>query len=290
MGGGSSLVKFNDPGAKRRFGQHFLRDTGVLKRIIQWIKPAGGDFFVEIGAGDGALSILLAESGARVLAVELDRDCIPFLEKALNPFKSAEAIQADILQLDLAKLLSGRLPSGQKIRVVGNLPYNIGTAIIERLLRLRMPVADMYFMLQLEVAQRLVANPGSRVYGFLSVFCQYYAEVQLGFTVSPACFVPRPQVSSALVCLRPKLIRRKLNLEACFEASAKAAFAYRRKTLRNSLERHSAFGKFAQTLLKRAGIDESRRAEQLSVAEYEKLAQTIYDFSLESGSIDLGRL
>jgi 16S rRNA (adenine1518-N6/adenine1519-N6)-dimethyltransferase len=286
----SRLVKFNDPGPKKRFGQHFLRDTGILDRIIRWIQPAAEDFFLEIGAGRGALTARLAESGARLLAVELDGDCIPLLEKAMNSYESAEVIPGDILKMDLSELFSSRLRTGHNIRIAGNLPYNIGTAIIERLLRLSIPVEDMVFMLQLEVAQRIVAPVGSRQYGYFSVFCRHFAEAQLGFKISPACFVPRPKVSSALVSLRPKSNRRNSELEACFEAVAKAAFAYRRKTLENAFRRHSVLGQFTHTLLKNAGIDGSRRAEQLSVYEYENLAQAVHDFSQASPSIKPGKL
>jgi len=270
MGVYPRLVKSNAPGPKKRFGQHFLRDTGVLDRIVRWIQPAQDDVFMEIGAGDGSLSSRLAPRVARLLAVEIDADRIPRLQEVLQPFQSAQIIEGDILQLDFSGPVAECLTTGRQLRIAGNLPYNIATAIIEKLLHGRLPVRDMFFMVQLEVAQRITARPGSRQYGFLSVDCQHHSEVQFGFKVSPACFVPRPQVSSAMISLRPKQWDSEWASE--FEAIAKAAFSYRRKTLSNSLARHPVFGKIVHDFLSRAGIDGGRRAEELSVQEYEHLA------------------
>jgi 16S rRNA (adenine1518-N6/adenine1519-N6)-dimethyltransferase len=274
MGAYSRLVKPNEPHPKKRFGQHFLRDTGVLERIVRWIQPAARDLFLDIGAGDGALSAHLAPRVACLLAIELDRDCISRLEKALASFKSAIIVAGDVLQLDLSGLVARYLQPGQRLRVAGNLPYNIATAIIEKLTHSGLPIEDLFFMVQLEVAQRITASPGSRRYGFLSVDCQHHCEVQMGFKIAPACFVPRPRVSSAMLSLRPKAGKQDPAFHSAFEALAKAAFSYRRKTLENSLSRNPVFGKIP--LLSRAGIDGSRRAEELSVQEYEHLAQVFH--------------
>jgi 16S rRNA (adenine1518-N6/adenine1519-N6)-dimethyltransferase len=180
-------------------------------------------------------------------------------------------IAADFLHLDLHELLSQYASADQKLRVAGNLPYNIGTAIIEILLHSGLPIIDMHFMLQLEVAQRIAANPGTRQYGYLSVESQHHCDVQMGFKVSPACFAPRPQVSSAMIRLQPKSSPLPDNLEKEFEDIVKAAFSHRRKTLLNSLERNANYQNIAEELLGKAGIDGTRRAEQLSVQEYELL-------------------
>lgn len=277
MGSDPRLVKSNEPSLKKRFGQHFLRDTGVLERIVRWIEPSPADVFLEIGAGDGALSARLAPRVARLLSVEIDMDRIPQLEQSLQPFEQALVVPGDILHLDLAGLAELHVPAGGRLRVAGNLPYNIATAIIERLLHSDLPLGDMFFMVQLEVAQRLTARLGSRQYGFLSVDCQHHAEVQLGFKVSPACFVPRPQVYSAMVALLPINTGPAPGHREYFEALAKAAFSHRRKTLSNSLSMHPAFGPISGALLGRAGIDGSRRAEDLSVADYERLAAVYRD-------------
>lgn len=277
MGAGPQLVKSNEPRAKKRLGQHFLRDTGVIDRIIRWIQPSADDLFIEIGAGDGSLSARLAPGIAGLVAVELDIDCVPRLTEKLARFESATVIQGDVLHLDLKELAMRHLHSGRKLRIAGNLPYNIATAIIEKLLHAGLPVEDMFFMVQLEIAARILAKPGSRQYGFLSVDCQHRADVRMGFRVSPACFVPRPKVSSATVAFRPKPSPLKPAMEPAFELLAKAAFSHRRKTLANSLLRNPFFGKISPALLERAAIDGSRRAEDLSVAEYEHLARIFHD-------------
>jgi 16S rRNA (adenine1518-N6/adenine1519-N6)-dimethyltransferase len=274
MGSHLQLVKPNEPKAKKRFGQHFLRDKGVIGRIVRWINPGPADFFMEIGAGSGALSAELAPHVSRLLAVEVDSDCIPALNQTLAPYKSAIVIEADFLQVNLSELLSRYAQPDQKVRIAGNLPYNIATAIIDILMHSDLLIEDMRFMLQLEVAQRITAIPGSREFGYLSVNCQHHCEVRIGFKVPPNCFSPRPQVSSAMVSFQPKHLHQKdEKYEQGFEALAKASFSYRRKKLVNSLGRHAVFGEFAEELLMRAGIDRSRRAEELSVQEYEDLAQ-----------------
>jgi 16S rRNA (adenine1518-N6/adenine1519-N6)-dimethyltransferase len=280
MGAHNRLVKPNEPRLKKRFGQHFLRDTGVVDRIVRLIEPSVDDVFLDIGAGDGALSSRLAPGVSRLLAIEIDVDCIPSLEETLAPFPAATVVSGDILQLDLKELLSPHLLPGMKLRIAGNLPYNIATVIIEKMLHADLPVADMTFMVQLEVAERITAKPGTKEYGSLSVDCQHHSDVRFGFKVSPACFVPRPKVSSAMVSFRPKPSPLGAELEADFEALCKAAFNYRRKTLENSLSRHPMFGKVASLLLKRAGIDGSRRAEQLTVQEYEHLTRAFYELKM----------
>lgn len=264
--------------AKKRFGQHFLRDAGVLNRIVKWIQPSSEDFFIEIGAGDGALSLRLAPAVAHLLAIELDIDCIPTLERTLARFENTTVIAGDILQLNLREIVQRHLKSGQNLQFAGNLPYNIATPIITRILRSNIPVENMFFMVQLEVARRIAAKPGSRQYGYLSVYCQHHSDVRIGFRVSPACFVPRPKVSSAMVSLRPKRSHFNLSFESDFDALCKAAFGHRRKTLANALAKHPIFRSTADTLLRISEINGGRRAEELSVGEYQHLAQTYVRF------------
>ncbi|MEJ2247555.1 MAG: 16S rRNA (adenine(1518)-N(6)/adenine(1519)-N(6))-dimethyltransferase RsmA [Acidobacteriota bacterium] len=269
----SSLVKPYTTRPKKRLGQHFLRDTGVIDRIIRWIDPQSGDIFLEIGAGDGALSSRIAPAVARLVAIELDGDCIPRLENALEPYESAASINADILHLDLMQFVPKKLDPQQRLRITGNLPYNIATAIIEKILHCSLPVNDMIFMVQTEVAQRITASPGSRRYGYLSVHCQHHSDVSLGFRVSPSCFVPRPKVSSSMVSLNPKQVFKDPDFESDFESLTKAAFSHRRKTLANSLGKNPLFGSVSNSILQFSGIDGSRRAEDLSVEEFETLTR-----------------
>jgi 16S rRNA (adenine1518-N6/adenine1519-N6)-dimethyltransferase len=280
MGVTSRLVKLNALVPKKRFGQHFLRDRGVIDRIVRWIQPSPNDVILEIGAGDGALSLSLAPGVSSLLAIELDTDCIPPLQNALAGFPSATVIEGDILQLDLRQIVSRHLTPGMKLRVAGNLPYNISTVIIEKLLNLDLPIEDMTFMVQLEVAQRIAAVPATRDYGYFTLVCQHRSDVRLGFKVSSACFVPRPKVGSAMVSFRLKPKTWDKALEADFDMLGKAAFGYRRKTLENSLSRHPVAGKVSSLLLTRAGINGSRRAEELSVQEYEHLAQAFHFLKL----------
>ncbi len=273
MGADERLVKPNEPGAKKRFGQHFLRDTGVLDRITRWIQPSSEDLFLDIGAGAGALSLRLIAKVARLLAIEIDADCMPHLLESVSPFPNAFVIGGDILQLNLEDSIGPYLQPGIRLRIAGNLPYNIATAIIERLLHTNLPIYDMSFMVQLEVAQRITAVPGTREYGFFSVECQHHSEVRFGFKVSPACFVPRPNVVSAMVSFHPKPSSLDPSIEPYFEMLTKAAFSYRRKTLENSLSRHPLLHGFSRALLERSGISGLRRAEALSVQEFEHLTR-----------------
>jgi len=258
---------------KRHFGQHFLRDTGILGRLERLIQPASTDYIVEIGAGDGGLSRRIAPSAGRFLALEIDADQMPALREAIASSPRAMALNADVLELDLEELLGDTHPDALRTRLVGNLPYNIASAIIHRSLRLQLPVLDMTFMVQLEVAQRIISPPRSRAYGYLSVDCQHRADVRMVFKVPPACFVPRPRVMSAVIQLRPRAPHPASRQDLAFDDLVKAAFGYRRKTLENSLRRNPNLGPVCAALLKRAEIDGSRRPEDLSVAEYEHLAR-----------------
>ncbi len=269
----SPLVKPYTSSHKKRLGQHFLRDTGVIDRIVRWIKPHSDDTFLEIGAGDGALSLSLAPVVGRLIAIEFDTDCIPRLEAVLQPFESVTIIPEDVLRLDLMHAVPPLMKPDSRLRIVGNLPYNIATAIIEKFMHCSLPVLDMSFMVQMEVAQRITAGPGSRQYGYLSVHCQHHCDVHLGFKVAPSCFVPRPKVHSAMISLRPKQFLQDSGFESDFEDLCKAAFGHRRKTLANSLGKNPLIGPVSNRFLRHANIDGSRRAEDLSVTEFEVLAR-----------------
>lgn len=261
---------------KKRLGQHFLKDTGTLERLAAYISPSRDDLIVEIGAGTGALTSLLARQAGCLIAIEIDPDCIPALEEALAGRTNVAVVQGDILEIDIHGLIRPYLIQGKRLRFVGNLPYNVSTAIIERLLRLRLPIQEMIFLVQLEAAERITAAPGSRPYGYFSVYCQHYCEPRIGFRISPACFVPRPKVMSATVSLKPRPARWSAALEESFEEVVKAAFAHRRKTLANSMRYHAAIGPLADEILHKAGIDGALRPEQIPVCDYERLARIYF--------------
>ncbi len=264
-----------NPAAKKRFGQHFLRDTGMIERIVTLIEPCSADSFVEIGPGDGALTRRLAPRVNSLVAIEVDRDRIHGLVEEMSPFAHVRIVEGDILSFDLDEL-PALFPAGEgTLRAAGNLPYNIATAIIERFLQSKLKFRDMTFMVQREVAERIVARPGTRQYGYLSVYCQYKASVALKFKVPPACFSPRPKVLSAILILHPRIRTEEPEVERAFIDVVKAAFSHRRKTILNSLEKNAMFEPIAVDLLEKAGIKATRRAEELSVEEYLELAKQL---------------
>lgn len=220
--------------ARKRFGQNFLQDFGIIGRIVRAIRPKAEDCMVEIGPGQGAITGELLNKLDKLNVVELDRDLIPLLK--INLASHSDKLQiheADALKFDFAKLLQPK----QALRIVGNLPYNISTPLIFHLLSFREQVQDMHFMLQYEVVARMAAKPGSKTYGRLSIMTQYYCQVEHLFDVPPECFDPAPKVMSAIVRLIPynELPLQADNFEV-FEEVVKLAFSQRRKMLRNTLK------------------------------------------------------
>ena len=245
--------------------------------MYRWYACA--DCIVEIGAGEGELSKRFAPLVARYLAIEIDADRIVPLREALAQWAHAKIIQGDILEMDLMSLLNDVIRTNLRLRLIGNLPYNVATAIIQKLLRLPAVVHDMVYMVQLEVAQRIIAPPGSRAYGYLSIDCQHRADISLAFKVSPACFVPRPKVMSAVVTFRPRGVDAGSTADSHFDDLVKAAFAHRRKTVANSLRRNPKFGPLAGKMLEMAEIEERRRPETITIDEYRRLAQIHFHLS-----------
>ena len=260
---------------KKRLGQHFLHDAGVVDRIVRAIDPKPGERLVEIGPGQGALTVPLLR---RIVAVaqgpftpdqpaltviEFDRDLIAGLEHTSADIAPLQIIQADALAVDFSAL-AGSSP----IRLVGNLPYNISSPILFHALQHAGSIIDMHFMLQREVVDRMAAGPGGKVYGRLSVMLQAYARVEALFGVPPGAFRPPPKVDSAVVRITPHPgAQIGIHDAAAFARIVKAAFGQRRKTLRNALQ-----GTCSLEQLDAAGIDPSDRAERISVDRYIALA------------------
>jgi len=272
--------------AKRRFGQHFLRDTGIAGKIAALVAAGPESAVLEVGAGDGALTAHLVPNACRFAAVEIDADHWETLEALLAPAPSARLIRGDFLSLDLGRLARELKGSAGRFVITGNLPYNIATPIIDRCLRLDPRPDLLVFMLQREVAQRITAIPNTREYGLLSVFVQHRAQARLAFRVSSACFVPRPRVESAVVTLHPKPQRFPASLDDAFDEVVRASFAHRRKTLVNSLKRDHLLACNAGRLLERAGLDGSRRAESLTLDEFERLATVLHAWRTGAESTD----
>lgn len=251
--------------AKKRFGQNFLQDQSVIARIVQNVAPKKEDKIVEIGPGQGALTIEIMRSSGAITAIELDRDLLEPLQKTCAPFGTLELHNVDALKFDFSTLFDGE----RKLRLVGNLPYNISTPILFHLLQHKEIIQDMHFMLQKEVVDRMAAVPGNKSYGRLSIMLQLYCEVTSLFDIGPEAFDPRPKVDSSIVRLVP---REKVAVEIpdheTFAHLVTKSFAQRRKTLRNNLK-----GLINDNGFKAANIDPSRRAETLSLEEFGQLSQ-----------------
>jgi 16S rRNA (adenine1518-N6/adenine1519-N6)-dimethyltransferase len=238
---------------RKRFGQHFLHDPGILARIVGAIDPASEDFMVEIGPGEGALTRPLLPRVGKIEVIELDRDLAANLKQ-----EKIVVHQADALDFDF-----GQFPHG--MRIVGNLPYNISTPLLFHLARFAERVRDMHFMLQLEVVERMVAAHSTPAYGRLSVALQARFRMKKLFNVSSGAFRPPPKVESALVRMEPLAERPTLE-KTPFDDLLRGAFSSRRKQLRNALP--LAMADYASL-----GIDPSRRPENLSPADYVRIAQ-----------------
>ncbi|WP_280553200.1 16S rRNA (adenine(1518)-N(6)/adenine(1519)-N(6))-dimethyltransferase RsmA [Halomonas sp. 25-S5] len=251
--------------ARKRFGQNFLRDPGVISRIVRAIGPRPGDRLVEIGPGQGALTEpLLDAAGGHLEVIELDRDLIPGLRVQFFDKPGFVIHEGDALKVDFRALRG----DGAALRVVGNLPYNISTPLIVHLLAAGDAVADMHFMLQKEVVERLAAVPGGPDWGRLSVMAQYHCRVDALFTVPPEAFVPRPKVESAIVRFTPHpALPHPAQDEGLLFTLVREAFGQRRKTLRNNLK-----GRIDAATLESLDIDPGRRPQTLSVEEFVRIA------------------
>jgi len=250
--------------ARKRFGQHFLHDLNIIERILHSIDPKPGDRLIEIGPGQGALTWPLLQRCSNLIAIELDRDLIPVLQRASARYGNLQLINADILEFDLASL-----GAAQPFRLVGNLPYNISTPLMFHMLDSIAHIIDMHFMVQKEVAQRIVAGPGSGHYGRLSVMLQYRCECQYLFDVPPGSFLPPPKVDSAVIRLIPRAApEHDIGDFANFSAIVQTAFGQRRKTLSNSLKKM-----FSRDALIACDIDPGLRAENLSLGDFAKLSR-----------------
>ena len=268
---------------QKKFGQNFLIDTHVLDKIIRAAEITKDDFVLEIGPGIGTMTQYLAQAAREVVAVEIDKALIPILQDTLSGFPNAEVIQDDILKIDIAGLAAER-NGGRPIKVVANLPYYITTPIIMSLFEHDVPLALVTVMVQKEVAERMQAGPGSKDYGALSLAVQYYADPYIVANVPPNCFMPRPNVGSAVIRLtRHKVPPVQVEDEKLMFQMIRASFNQRRKTLVNGLN-HSPemtltkeqITEAVEGLGKGAGV----RGEALTLEEFAKLSNTIYQMKL----------
>lgn len=252
----------------KKMGQNFLIDGNVVDGIVAAAKVEHGDAVLEVGPGIGTLTQGLAEAGAAVTAVELDRRLPAVLAKTLAGYDNVKIVQGDILKIDISREINrGRY------KVVANLPYYITTPIIMKFLEERLPVELLVTMVQKEVAERMVASPGGKEYGALSVAVQYYTEPEIMFIVPPTAFIPPPAVESAVIrCTVRTEPPVRVASEKMFFRVVKAAFAQRRKTLANALKAGGLDKAAVDEVLAKAGIDGLRRGEQLSLDEFAAVA------------------
>jgi 16S rRNA (adenine1518-N6/adenine1519-N6)-dimethyltransferase len=253
---------------RRGLGQHFLRDRAIALAIVELVAPTPRDLVVEIGPGQGALTDELARRAGRLIALEVDRGLLEPLRRRLP---GVEVLEADARTWDYGLLVR---PAGGRVVVVGNLPYSVSKPIVAALLEARRALDVMALMLQREVAERLAAAPGGKVYGALSVLTQAVCDVELALRVPPGAFRPPPRVESSVVRLRPLGESRvPTGLEGRFREVVRAAFARRRKTLANALA--GGLGVplgLARQAAARSGVDPARRAETLTIQEFVRLA------------------
>lgn len=254
--------------ARKRFGQNFLVDEGIINLITRAIHPKENERIVEIGPGQGALTAPLLEGCPSLQVIELDRDLVPILLAQFAKYNAFKIHKADALQFDFKQLLGNE---HSQLRIVGNLPYNISTPLIFHLLSHQNIIQDMHFMLQKEVVQRLASKENEKHYGRLSIMTQYYCDVDYLFDVPPESFDPAPKVESAIVRLRPHNERPfPANDFNKLDGLVKTAFQQRRKTLRNSLK-----SMLEPLDASKINIDLSKRAENISLKDYVELSNQL---------------
>lgn len=252
--------------ARKRFGQNFLHDPGVIQRIIRAVNPQPGQRLVEIGPGRGAITLPLLQACGRLEVIELDRDLIAPLAHKAVALGELVIHQCDALKFDFAALAQS-----EKLRIVGNLPYNISTPLLFHLLSQSGYIRDMHLTLQKEVVERMAATPGSGDYGRLSVMIQYHCRVEPLFRIGPGAFRPAPKVDSAFVRLTPwSQAPVSVDDYDCLSTVVRRAFAQRRKTLRNTLK-----GLLTEEDMRAANSDPSARPETLTLQQYAALANTL---------------
>lgn len=261
---------------KKNFGQNFLIDQNVLSNIVSASKITSDDLVIEIGPGIGSLTQFLCESAKKVCAIEIDKNLIPILNETLAGYNNVEIINQDILKVDINGLIN-RL--GEKTaKLAANLPYYITTPIIMELLEKRANIESITVMVQKEVADRIQAKPNSKDYGALSVAVQYYCDAEINFIVPPSCFMPRPNVDSAVITLTPKKNPIPVKSPETMFKIIKCAFGQRRKTLLNSIFNIGGFNLSKDQLAEiftAVGLDHKIRGEALSIEQFANLSDII---------------
>lgn len=265
------LKKFNLR-ASKKLGQNFLIDANVVEKIVNAAEISEGEKILEIGPGIGTLTQGLLEAGANVIAVEIDKKLPAVLAETLAGYENFQLIQGDILKTDLTKIFS------EKFKVVANLPYYITTQILLNLLEKNLPISKIVTMVQREVAERMTAEAGSKIYGAMSVAVQFRSDVKILFDVEPKSFLPRPEVTSSVVACDVRKFPVEVSDEEFFIKVVRAAFGQRRKFLQNSLLGAGFPRELVLKSLDKIKISPTRRAETLSVEDFIILSDTMKNF------------
>jgi 16S rRNA (adenine1518-N6/adenine1519-N6)-dimethyltransferase len=259
---------------KKKLGQHFLIDRNILNKVIQTAQVGKEDVIIEVGPGPGEMTLALARLVKHVIAVEIDSKLVEILKKKLSDCPNVEVVKSDILKVDFKRWYK---KEGHPIKVVANLPYQISTPLLFRFIEAKEAFSTLTLMLQREVAERMVAFPGGKEYGRLSVLLQMFLDLSVRFFIPPSAFFPPPKVESAVVHMvwkeRPMVDKQD---EEWFIKVVKASFGYRRKTLANALK-HSELSlpDSIESRIEEVGIDPRRRPETLTIEEYIRLAEAL---------------
>lgn len=268
----------------KSLGQNFITDKSIIERIVEGADIGADDLVIEIGPGIGVLTAEAAKACARVVAIEIDKKLIPILSETLQEYDNIKVINQDILKTDLNEIIDAERDAGSftgKVKIIGNLPYYITTPIIMGILEKGVAADSITIMMQKEVADRIKAKPGGKIYGAISVAVQYYCTVEQVASVPKEVFIPRPKVDSAVLklCIREKHPVELID-ERIFFACIKAGFGQRRKTLLNSLTGVSGLSRDdIKSVLGQADIDPVRRAETLSIEEFAAIANEVTIYS-----------
>lgn len=271
---------------RKRLSQNFLMDVNAIEKIVRTAGITGGDTVVEIGAGIGVMTALIAGKAGRVIALEIDSGMVSILKEELKDFENVTILETDVLRYDVSSVpgQDGEAVPSRKLKILGNIPYNISSPILFHLLEYRKYIDSMTLMFQKEVAERVTALPGTKAYGTLSVILAMYFETARAFSVPPECFYPRPKVDSAVIRMQ---VREHpvipLKSGPFFQRVVRAAFAQRRKTLLNNLRASPLWppssGKELAGVLDRLGIDGGRRGETLGVEEFGTLSNGLFSLN-----------
>ena len=256
---------------KKYLGQHFLKDSSIISKIIETADIGKEDAIIEIGPGRGALTFRLAELAGKVMAIEIDHDLFESLHERAASYPNLTIIEADALKFPYEEIET-------KFKVVANLPYYISTPILFRLMELRHKITSMTVMLQKEVANRIVASPGSKDYGILSIAVQFYAIPAIAFEIPPGAFYPAPEVDSAVLKITPReRVAVEVKNENLFWAVIKSAFSHRRKTLLNSLSMAGFNKEIVVRILGEMDVDPAVRPEDISLEQWGKIVNDLVD-------------